>query len=262
MRHTAKKSLGQNFLKSQKAISDMVNAGHIVKTDTVLEIGPGTGMLTRALLKTGAHIIAVEKDTALIPILENTFPDEIKSGQLTLIVGDILDLNLKKIGLKNNAYTVIANIPYYITGILLRILLEGPIQPETIVFMVQKEVALRIVARDHKESILSLSVKYFGNPIYIETVSKRYFKPEPRVDSAIIGIYDIGKKKTAINSKTFFEVIKLAFGHKRKTLAHNLSKKYSSEKITRALALIGKDSRIRAEDLSYTDWEKYIGLFT
>lgn len=258
-KHRAKKSLGQNFLNSPSILNILVKAGKLTPSDTILEIGPGKGALTKQLLFSGARVVAVEKDRDLVPILREKFKEELASGQLRLHEGDILTTDLKKIGLSKGNYIIIANIPYYITGILLRHFLEHPVQPKRMVLLVQKEVAERIVARDNKESILSLSVKYFGIPTYIKTVPKRYFSPAPKVDSGVICIDEISQKRKK-EAGLFFTIIKTAFHHKRKTLVHNLSEIYPRERIVDILATLEKDSRSRAEDLSYTDWTRFISL--
>ena len=140
----AKKSLGQNFLKSIIVLKKIVSTGSVVATDLVLEIGPGKGALTRKILDTGARVVAVEKDGELIPVLREEFREEIKNKKLILIEGDILDLDLKKVGVEKKKYKLIANIPYYITGAIIRKFLSGKTNPEKIVLLVQKEVAERI----------------------------------------------------------------------------------------------------------------------
>ena len=191
MEFRAKKSLGQNFLKSKKALEAIVLAGEISENDTVLEIGPGQGALTEKLLETGAKIIAVEKDDRLIEFLKEKFSKEITSEKFEIIHGDILEIDLDF--LKNKSYKLIANIPYYITGLIFRKFLSGNIQPEKIVILVQKEIADRIIARDGKESLLSLSVKVYGTPKKIMKVEKENFSPKPKVDSAILLIDTISK---------------------------------------------------------------------
>ena len=197
----AKKSLGQHFLKSQKAIETMVKTSGAQTGDLVLEIGPGMGVLTEALLQAGASVVAVEKDDLLIPVLEEKFEKEIKSGQLKLIHDDILNFDVSKVPFGGSelprgtldTYKLVANIPYYITGQIIRIFLEAENQPESMTLLVQKEVAERIVARDEKESLLSLSVKAYGTPKYVEKVPRGAFAPAPNVDSAIIHISNISK---------------------------------------------------------------------
>jgi len=189
----AKKSLGQNFLKSKKALFAMIEAGEITSKDTVLEIGPGQGALTEKLLETGAKIIAVEKDDRLIDLLNEKFSKAVENDHFTLIHGDILELDLNSLSLKTGGYKLIANIPYYITGLIFRKFLSGNIQPSKLVIMVQKEIADRIMAREGKESLLSLSVKAYGITEKIMKVEKENFSPKPKVDSAILLVDNISK---------------------------------------------------------------------
>ena len=253
----AKKSLGQNFLKSTKAISDIVAAGKVFEKDTVLEIGPGKGALTEKILEAGAKVVAVEADGELIPILEEKFSVDIEKGKLELIHGDILETSAKDLKLKK--YKIIANIPYYITGAIIRKFLEENTQPELMVLLVQKEVAERIVARDGKQSILSMSVQAYGQPKIISKVAARYFSPAPKVDSAIILIDNISKKNFKnVSEKDFFDVIKTAFGQKRKTLMKNLSQNFKNKaNLLEIFKNLGISDKARAEDLSL---ETMIGL--
>ena len=261
-----KKSLGQNFLKSEKALGDIVRAGNISDSDTVLEIGPGKGALTEKILETGAKVIAVEKDIELIPILTEKFAQYIESSSLVLVHEDILEFDplsykpartTDRSGrLKAGDYKLIGNIPYYITGAIIRKFLESDYQPRSMTLLVQKEVAERIVARDGKESILSISVKAFGEPKIVAKVPKRYFTPEPKVDSAVIHISDISNKKLEnIGTEAFFKVVKAGFAHKRKVLAGNLADlSISKEQILAIFNKLGIDAKARAEDLSLSEW--------
>jgi 16S rRNA (adenine1518-N6/adenine1519-N6)-dimethyltransferase len=253
MNHRAKKSLGQNFLKSGTILKKIVSVAKVGKTDTVLEIGPGKGALTAVILATGAKVIAIEKDDSLIPILSETFAAEISLGQLTLIHDDVLKIKAEKLGLKNGKWKLVANIPYYITGLIIRQFLEADCKPSGMTILVQREVAKRIVARDEKESILSLSVKLYGTPTYEGTVPRRYFSPAPNVDSAILHIAEI-KKVEREKSFAFFTLIKSAFAHKRKTLVHNIGKNYGRENLIAKLSKLGYDEKVRAEDLKLSDW--------
>jgi 16S rRNA (adenine1518-N6/adenine1519-N6)-dimethyltransferase len=249
-----KKSLGQNFLKSISIVRRIVKAGEITSSDFVIEIGPGKGILTGALLETGATVVTIEKDSSLIPFLQEKFQEEIMGGQLILVEGDILKFSVKEIfdkaKKKISAYKLCANIPYYITGEIIRKFLEESDQPENMVLLLQREVAKRIVASDKKESILSLSVKVYGKPKYIETVKKTMFTPAPKVDSAVLLIENISKENFAsenISSESFFKVIKRAFAHKRKKLSGNLKGIVGKE-------ILEKYKDNRAEDLTLVDW--------
>ncbi len=261
---TAKKSLGQNWLKSKTALFKMLEAGEINENDTVLEVGPGKGILTEKILEKAKKVIAIEKDDRLIPFLKEKFATEIQNGKLEIVHGDILDLELSRLNLfsdsrfnLDNSYKLIANIPYYITGIFLRKFLETNRQPacagrpERIVVMVQKEIAQRIVANKGKESLLSISVKAYGRPKMIMKVNKENFSPVPKVDSAILAITDISKDiflKNNINEERFFEILHAGFAHKRKILSSNLKNILPAEKLATL------KSNIRAEDLSLEEW--------
>lgn len=248
----AKKSLGQNFLRSKKALDSIIEAGDIKNTDTILEIGPGEGILTKRLLEKAGHVVAIEKDNRLISGLRAQFVQEISDRKLELIEADILSYKLQVTN-----YKLIANIPYYVTGEIIRKFLESENQPEKIVLLLQKEVAQRIVARDKKESILSLSVKIYGEPRYVATVQKESFSPKPKVDSAILSISNISKtnfKNTT--EERFFSIVKAGFAQKRKKLINNLQKialKDILEKVFRELNL---DQNTRAEDMSLELWLK------
>jgi len=255
-----KKSLGQHFLNSDFVPKKMCDAANLQTGETVLEIGPGTGILTAEILKRGANVIAIEADTRAITELAETFVAEITAGQLTIHHHDARKLDLGQFGLADQQFKVVANIPYYISGLLFRLCLESDIQPTTLVFLVQKEVALRI-ARDPKESILSQSVKIYGDPTYIDTIKRGHFTPSPAVDSAIVAIYDINKTRLqSIPEALFFDIIHTAFGQKRKQLAGNLSKQYDKQYVIDCLTKLGLSPQSRAEDLSVSDFVNLITL--
>jgi 16S rRNA (adenine1518-N6/adenine1519-N6)-dimethyltransferase len=309
MRLFAKKSLGQHFLNSPGVLRKIIDAATLTTGETVLEIGPGTGVLTRALLDAGARVIAVEKDARAIAMLEQTFFKECSSDQLTIIEGDILDpalfnsspsltpqdnttqasvstpdsLRIKKLAqlstLKNGNFSLIANIPYYITGAILEKFLEHGPRPDRIVILVQKEVAERIVARDGKESILSVSVKAFGIPKLVAVVPPGAFTPPPTVDSAILSITDISTQKfnlreldqgshpgqnsaddAKIDIQHFFKIVKAGFAHKRKFALRNIESLIDSntvltrEKLESAWKDSNLDPKVRAEDMTVGQW--------
>jgi 16S rRNA (adenine1518-N6/adenine1519-N6)-dimethyltransferase len=244
-----KKSLGQHFLNSDFVPKKMCDAGNVTAGDIVLEIGPGTGVLTRELLVRDAKVIAVEADTRAITSLEETFPAEITSGQLVIHHHDARKLDMETFGLEDLQFKVIANIPYYISGLLFRQCLESDIQPDTLVFLVQKEVAQRI-ARDKKESILSLSVKIFGDPSYIDTITRGHFTPPPAVDSAIIAVHNINKERLqGISTSQFFAVLHAGFGQKRKQFAGNLKHLFDKQAVATVLTELELPTDIRAEDM-------------
>jgi len=243
----AKKSLGQHFLVAHTYVRAMADAGKVSRGDIVLEVGPGMGVLTKELLERGAKVIAIEKDDRMIPLLIEQFGDFIAKKQLILVHGDILEINLKKLGLNVGKYKVVANIPYYISGLLFRFFLTHPIQPSSMTLLVQKEVGNRI-ARSKKESLLSLSVKVYGKPLFIKKVPAGAFNPMPKVDSAILTIEGISRDRFTKKGQEqrFFELIHAGFAHKRKKLGKALTPYIG------ARAQEVKD--MRAEDLALETW--------
>jgi 16S rRNA (adenine1518-N6/adenine1519-N6)-dimethyltransferase len=251
-----KKSLGQHFLNSDYVPKKMCDAVGDIVGKTVLEIGPGTGALTKEILARGAKVVAVEADQRAISALEATFHAEIARGQLTLHHHDARTLDPAQFGLENQSYIVISNIPYYLSGQLFRSLLDTNCQPSTLVFLVQKEVAERI-ARDKKESLLSLSVKVFGDPSYICTIKRSHFTPPPNVDSAIVAIKNISQDRLQnIDPQHFFSLLHLGFGQKRKQLLGNLANKFDRIELEKIFLLIGIDLTARAEDVPLSLWLK------
>lgn len=255
----AKKSLGQNFLKSGRILDNIVKSADITKSDIVLEIGPGMGALTEKLLETAGKVIAVEKDDRLISVLEEKFAQNIKNRSFSLIHDDILEQDISKIGLNNGEFKLVANIPYYITGMIIRMFLSGNLQPSKMVLLVQKEVAERIIARDKKESLLSISVKVYGEPKIMGIVAKGNFNPVPNVDSAILSVSGISKNFfTDITEDSFFEVLKAGFAHKRKKLFGNIKHLLGDGVEERILNTTKLDKNCRAEDLTIEQWKQIV----
>ena len=240
----AKKSLGQHFLMHPQIAERIVSVADLSPRDTVFEIGPGTGMLTRVLLQRVARVIALEADAGLFSQMREEFTDAITEGKLLLMQGDIRTYDPTTLP---RGYKVVANIPYYLTGDILRKFLSSANQPSSMTLLVQKEVAERI-ARSKKESLPSLSVKVYGTPRFEFKVSRGAFKPAPKIDSAVLTIKDISRAhfKNEAHEKRFFRILKTGFGQKRKQLAKNLKKAgFGVEQIK---------PRIRAEDLPLADW--------
>lgn len=255
----AKKAFGQHFLRSERALSKIIEVGNPNKKDVVLEIGPGEGVLTEKLLQSSGKVVAVEKDRDLCNFLKEKFAQDIGAGRLELICADILDFDPDKLkSCENLSYKIIANIPYNITGYILKKFLSAEYQPKIMVLLVQKEVARRIVGEEGgKESMISLSIKVYGEPRYVETVKAGSFVPRPKVDSAILAIEGISREFfEEIDEKKFFEMMKIGFGSKRKMLISNLGPKYGREKALEAFKQAGIDEKIRAEDLTTETWKK------
>ncbi len=267
MKLYAKKSLGQHFLNSKHVLEQIIEAAQIQKGETVLEIGPGTGVLTEALLEAGANVVAIEKDSRAIELLRIKFEVASQSGQLKVIEGDILDeklitenqsgsFNLQS-SIINSQYSIVANIPYYITGAILEKFLEHEPRPNKMVLLVQKEVAERIVSKNGKGSILSISVKAFGTPELVAFVPRGAFIPPPTVDSAILSISNISDKhfiEKGVDIPRFFAVLKAGFAHKRKYLIRNLEAVTDRDNLTKGWESQKFDTKIRAEDVSLDQW--------
>lgn len=255
--------LGQNFLINKSVVEEIINSGDLSNTDVVLEIGPGKGVLTEALLKKAGRVVGVEKDSKLVHLLKEKFAHEIKEGKLELVEKDIRDLEPETLGLMSGAYKLIANIPYYITGEIIRTFLSGDSQPEMIVLLVQDEVADRVVSKDNKESLLSISVKAYGIPEKVLKVPKEAFSPAPKVDSAILVIKNINKDFfKGFSEVEFFTMLKTGFAHKRKKLMTNLSEIFPKEKITVAFKEAGLIDNTRAEEVPLEKWKRLIKLLS
>jgi 16S rRNA (adenine1518-N6/adenine1519-N6)-dimethyltransferase len=271
----AKKYLGQHFLKSESALKKICTAGNITDQDIVIEIGPGTGALTRLLLTSAKKVIAIEKDRELIPLLQEIFSAEITSGKLVLLEEDVLHFDPASLAKSDLAegYKLIANIPYYITGAIIEKFLSTSSQPSCMVVLIQKEVAERIIARDQKESILSIAVKAYGIPKIIAKVPPGAFIPPPTVDSAILSIEGISREffvpravarleggaEAGCDEALFFKVMKTIFGKKRKQIGGGLGDLLADkDRALAALAKAGIDPRTRPEDIGLQTWKLLI----
>ncbi len=268
----AKKSLGQNFLKNTHIINNIVLAGEISKDDIVVEIGPGAGALTAKILDTitdtkAKKLIAIEKDHRAIELLQEKYKEYIEKGIFVLIEGDFLEMDLAQIT-EHEKFILIGNIPYYITGAILRKSLESAHKPKRAVFLVQREVAERIVCRNTTESILSQSIRIFGDAELLMHVSKGNFVPAPKVDSAVIRINSISDKKLTdahITSESFFDVLHAGFAHKRKKMFSNIyeylekivlnrNKEEMKQTLQQIFAICGLSENSRAEELTNNQW--------
>ena len=286
----AKKSLGQNFLKDDAVLQRIIESANLSKSDVVIEIGPGQGVLTEKLAKVCKKVIAIELDDRLIPILTEKFKN---NGKIEIVHDDILKINLVDLIsnfqfpisnkiiisndtiLKNNPdinYKVIANLPYYITSSIIRLFLETKYPPQEMILMVQKEVAERICAQAGKMSILAVSVQYYAKSEYLFTVPKESFEPMPKVESSVIKITRNNNQETKNKQeiKDFFKVVRVGFSAKRKTLINNLSnglsidKKEIEEKLNTIVFSPPKTDQpragknTRAQELGVEDWRRLV----
>lgn len=255
------KSLGQNFLIDPFALKRVCAAAGIASGDTILEIGPGLGSLTRYLAARAHRVIAVELDDKFIqPLHEVLSPyDNVK-----VVQGDILQVDLAEL-LDQPGYLVVANIPYYITSALIRHLLEAPHAPARLVLTVQKEVAQRICAQPGKMSLLALSVQVYGAPLTVADIPAGAFYPPPKVDSAIVRV-DLHPQPLIppAELEVFFRLAKAGFSQKRKTLRNALAGglAWSKDNVTDLLLRAGVDPMRRAETLGLKEWEALVSQYT
>lgn len=247
--------LGQHFLANLHYARVLAEAVAPALGETILEIGPGKGALTKELLATGARVVAIEKDEALATLLIDSMHKDIAADRLHIVEGDVRDFDPKQFQL--DRYVVAANIPYYITGEIIRQFLTAQVQPRAMALLIQKEVAERIMARTGKESILSISVKAYGVPRIVAKVGRGNFSPPPSVDSAILLIERISKDLFAYTSEQdFFKVVKAGFSSKRKVLVNNLSAAFDRNKVASAFSVCGLRLNTRAEDVRLEDWKR------
>ncbi|MBP7767019.1 ribosomal RNA small subunit methyltransferase A [Candidatus Saccharibacteria bacterium] len=247
-----KKSLGQHWLNDSVALHSMVRAGNVQPGTDVLEIGPGTGTLTEVLLDAGANVIAIEQDDRLIEMLGQKF----NGRDFRIEHIDILKLDLTALPAN---YTVVANIPYYLTSKLIRTLLESTNPPLRTVILVQKEVAERVAAVPGKMSLLSVASQFYATVELDMVVPARLFEPRPKVDSQIL-VLD-RREEALFNSeefdkKLFFRIIKAGFSSRRKTLLNSLSGGLRMPKVAteKALRLAEVPPTIRPQELSIEKW--------
>lgn len=249
------KYMGQNFLIDASVLNKIIATADLSPNDTVLEIGPGLGILTKALAENVKKVITIEKDRAMVEILKETIGN---FKNVEILTQDILKFADYSLLTKN--YKLVANVPYYITSPIIRMFLEAENQPEFMVLMVQKEVAQRICAKPNDMSLLAVSVQFYAKPEIISYISKECFWPAPKVDSAIIKITPL-KDKKEVPSAIFFEIVKAGFSHKRKQLVNNLCILKSKNgvtldkyKVTQWLLENNLKPNQRAETLSIEDW--------
>jgi len=258
------KKYGQNFLISKKVVDEIIEKSDLKKTDTVVEVGPGFGVLTFAMAEKVKKVIAFEIEKKL-----EGYWEENKLENVEIIWGNVLNkmeeliLSTGRQELKN--YRVVANLPYQITSNLIRKFLEAKNPPSEMVLMVQKEVGERICAkpacpsvagkrRRGQMSLLAVSVQYYSEPKILFNVSRNKFFPSPKVDSVVIKL-KIDKTEKNINDKDFFQVVKIGFASKRKMLIKNLKVlEKDKAKLENIFEKVGLDKKVRAQELSVEQW--------
>lgn len=257
----ARKGLGQNFLIDGGILKKIAAAAELTPSDTVIEVGPGLGVLTETLAEHAGKVIAIELDNNLADILKAHFKD---SNKVTVIQDDVLKVNPAEILGQQTGYKVVANLPYYITSAVIRHFLEAPVKPGTMVIMVQKEVAKQITAQPGEMSLLSVSVQLYGKPSVISKVSAQCFYPAPKVDSAILKIAVYPQPKIQTEDITgFFDIVRAGFSANRKQIVNSLSKslKVPKSSIIPLLEKAGIDQQRRAETLTIDEWSILYRVF-
>jgi 16S rRNA (adenine1518-N6/adenine1519-N6)-dimethyltransferase len=264
----AKKGLGQNFLIDDGVLEAILNAADLKSSDTVIEVGPGLGFMTGELAKRAGWVIAIELDNQLADLLNETLQRE----NVVILNEDVLGTNPAEL-LQGRApgfppafdsYKVVANLPYYITQPVIRHFLEAPVKPESMIIMVQKEVAEVICAEPGQRSVLSIAVQFYGCPSIITKVPSAAFFPEPGVDSAVIKI-DVYKEPPVDvdNVEGFFKLVRAGFTAARKQVLNSLSQGLGLPKpaIQQMLTKASIDSQRRAETFTLEEWAALWRIF-
>lgn len=247
-----KKSLGQHWLKDTEALEAIAEAAELKRTDTILEIGPGLGTLTKYLTNQASHIVAVEYDEQLAESLS----ERVQANNLQIIQQDILKFDLSSLPA---AYKVVANIPYYLTSNLLRTLSESNNPPEMMVLLVQQEVAERICAGPGQMSLLAVSVQlYYSCQLGIHVPADK-FDPPPKVDSQVVILRrHIKPLFPSLDTDKFFRIVKAGFAERRKKLRSSLAGGLNVPKaeVDVLLQKAGINGDLRAQNLGLEDWHK------
>lgn len=255
MNVVAKKYLGQHFLHDQSVLKSILNAGELMADDTVLEIGSGKGVLTEPLLQQVKKVVAYEIDRDCFPILEDLAH---QYPHLVLLKQSVLEARPP-----SGAYKVIANIPYYLTGTILRLFLHVfENQPQLMVLLIQKEVATKILSAEN--SLLSLAIQVYGKAELIKKVSSGAFTPPPAVDSAVIRITKHAQPAlTKVDSDSFFRFLRPCFQGNRKQVQGTIHSQVSlsRDQVIDMLQKLGIDPRIRPSELNLSLWEQIVSVF-
>lgn len=248
--HSTKKSLGQHWLYDEASLKAICEAAEVKPNDTILEIGPGLGTLTKLLAAQAKKVVAVELDRSLATKL----PERLSASNLEVIVEDILAFDFNTLPKR---YKIVANIPYYLTGNLLRTLSETSNPPILAALLTQKEVAERVAAPPGSMSLLSVTVQFYWQVSLGRKVPANLFTPPPKVDSQILILHKLPNRLFPdVDSKAFFRVVKAGFAQKRKTLLNNLSSGLQLDKsqIISLCQSANIDPNRRAQTLSLNEW--------
>ena len=248
------KKLGQNFLIKRGIVDEIVKAADLQEGEPVLEIGPGIGTLTQGLAQSGANVTAIELDTRLLEVLDTTLA---QYSNVTIVHGDVLKLDVPSI-MNNEPFKVVANLPYYITTPIIMSLLESRLPIERLVVMVQKEVALRMVAKPGTKDYgaLSVAVQYYTKPDIVLDVPPKSFLPAPAVTSSVIRCVLRDKPPVdVVDEKLFFRVVKAGFAQRRKTFANTMKTTgLSKDRIEELLVKANIDSQRRGETFTLQEF--------
>lgn len=247
------KKLGQNFLVNETALAKIAAALEIKKGETIIEIGAGSGNLTAEILKSADAVIAIEKDKKWIEELNVKF--KAQNEKLKIVEADVRDV-LPQITEKLENYKIVGNIPYYLTGQLLRSIQELDNPPEVIVLTIQKEVAERIIAKPPKNNQLAAIVGLWAKPDVLFHLKPQDFTPAPQVNSSVIKLQVFPKAQRQKNEAQLIALIKTGFEQPRKTLLNNLSRKFPKETVWEALRALNFDEKTRPQELNEEVWIK------
>lgn len=259
----ARKGLGQHFLIDSEALDKIIAAAELSSSDTVVEIGPGLGVLTERLAEKAGRVIAIELDDSLAARLSERLAS---LKNVTVLNEDVLKVDpASLLDQKAGEYKVVANLPYYITSPVLRHFLEAATKPQMMVVMVQKEVAGQITAAPGRLSILAVSVQLYGKPALVTVVPAASFYPAPKVDSAVVRI-DVfpGPAEDITDPDSFFLIVRAGFRHARKQIHNSLERslQLTKEEVAAILAGAGIDTERRAQTLTLEEWARLWRIYT
>ncbi len=248
------KKLGQNFLIKRGIVDEIVHAAELTPGEPVLEVGPGIGTLTQGLAQSGADVTAIELDRRLLEVLDTTLASY---DNVRIVHGDVLKLDVPTI-MNHKPFKVVANLPYYITTPIIMSLLESKLPIERLVVMVQKEVALRMVAKPGTKDYgaLSVAVQYYTEPDIVLDVPPKSFLPAPAVTSSVIRCVLRDKPPVdVIDEKLFFRVVKAGFAQRRKTFSNTMKTTgLSKDRIEELLAKANIDGQRRGETFTLQEF--------